>query len=113
MLLYLKEDISSLYKKILIVGIYNSSTFSQKDREYIFSYVSKKNNCDRCYIEHFQKANLLGFNIKEFDNSIINLVDKLTDDFSYYDDTVDTKLLLQIKCIIAFARFANSMNTLK
>ena len=109
MLPYLREDIGNLYKKIIVVGLYNSASFSKKERDYIFSYVSKKNNCDQCYIDHLP----FEFNINTFDSNIINLVDKLISDSAYYDNTVDPQLLLQIKCIISFTHFANAMNNLR
>jgi AhpD family alkylhydroperoxidase len=93
--------------------LYNSTSFSQKEKEYIFYYVSKKNNCNQCYVDHLKKANALGFKIESFDSTLIDLVDKLMEDFSYYTDAVDAQLILQIKCIIAFARFANAMNDLE
>ena len=109
MLPYLRDDIASLYKKIIVVGLYNSASFSKKEREYIFSYVSKKNNCDQCYIDHLP----FGIDINTFDSNIIDLVDKLVGNLAYYDNTVDPQLLLQIKCIIAFTFFANAMNNLR
>jgi len=108
MLSYLREDIGNLYKKIIVIGLYNSAYFSKKERDYIFSYVSKKNNCDQCYVDHLP----FEFDIDTFDNSIINLVDKLIEDSQYHDTAVDPQLLLQIKCIIAFTHFANAMNNL-
>jgi hypothetical protein len=102
------DDFTSLYNKIVKNGIYNSSTFSQKEREYIFAYISKKNNNNTCFNDHINRAIELGYtDANPVDPAIIEFVDKLIDNSLYIDSSIDTILQLQLSYLVFYATFVN------
>lgn len=102
----INDELVGLHKKIIKNGMFNT-TMPEKDRQYIFAYISKKNNCDFCYTTHLANANNLGFRSEFFNKDLIDLIDKLYDDLSFTDTTIDPQIQLQIKFIILFANFSN------
>jgi hypothetical protein len=103
------DDFTSLYNKIAKDGIYNSPTFSQKEREYIFAYISKKNKNNTCFTDHIKRATDLGYtDSNPIDPKIIEIVDKLIDNSLYIDSSIDTMLQIQLSYLVFYATFVNS-----
>jgi AhpD family alkylhydroperoxidase len=89
---------------ILIKGLYNAPDFNRGHREFLFAYISEKNNCNYCSSMHFAIAK--DFGVVSLSKEILDLTDEL------YNNALNIKeltpLTKQILYIITAANFVNT-----
>jgi len=96
-------NIFRLMDSAIIAGIYNAEDFGWAHREYLFSYISQKNNCDFCYQCHLEAAEALGF--KTINPQYIELIDRL-----FAGEKIDDSLICQqLLQIISLAGLINTL----
>lgn len=94
---------------VLTKGIYESKwpgNFTRGHREFLFAYISRKNNCYFCSTTHFALAKALG--VEKLDKDILTRTDKLYDSILMpVLDEIDP-LTQQILFTISAAKFINT-----
>jgi AhpD family alkylhydroperoxidase len=91
--------------QLLIAGIHDSADFHRGHREFLFAYISKKNNCKYCINGHTALAEKFG--VTELDQNILDLADQLYNNIDQAADMEKTTLLQQILYTISSANFFN------
>ena len=115
MLQLLKTNLPLWYKIheildiVLTDGIYKTPGFGRGHREFLFAYISRKNNCYYCSTMHFALAKEFGVN--NLDKEIIDLVDSLYDSILMPVLGEISPLVEQILYTISIAKFINTQVT--
>jgi hypothetical protein len=90
---------------VLTRGIHDTPEFGKGQREFLFAYISARNNCKFCATMHYDNAKLL-FNVESLDQEILNLADMLYENSATLIEK--TPLVEQILYIISLASFINT-----
>ena len=91
---------------VLTTGLYDSPTFGRGHREYLFAYISRKNNCYYCSTMHFALAKELG--VESLPKEITDLADSLYESIMMPVLGEFTPLVEQILYTISVAKFINT-----
>lgn len=93
------QSIMTMYDVIINRGLFCSETFKKPHREYLLAYISKKNNCNKCYIDHKNHVE------DTMDAEILSLTDELLTGKTVSLD--DSLLIKQIVYTIGLAKNIN------
>ena len=91
---------------VLTVGIYDTPEFGRGHREFLFAYLSRKNNCYYCSTMHFALAKELG--VESLNKEITDLADTLYASILMPVLVEITPLVEQILYTISSAKFINT-----
>lgn len=97
---------SELADIITTNGIYDTPEFGRGHREFLFAYISKRNNCKYCSTRHFDFAASLG--VTELPIEVLELVDLLYNNILSPVSQEITPLIEQIIATISLANFINT-----
>ena len=89
---------------VLVNGIYDTPEFGKGHREFLFGYISARNNCEFCATMHYGQAKQL--NVEKLDQEIIDLTNLLFDNSTALVEK--TPLVEQILYTISIAKFMNT-----
>ena len=92
---------------VLTNGFHNTENFGRAEREYLFSYISRKNQCNYCADGHQAFCEFLGFDIDHFDPEILDLVNQLYSGAKI--ENPDDTLVKQIVYTISVTKFINNL----
>jgi hypothetical protein len=91
---------------VLTTGLYDAPEFGRGHREFLFAYISRKNNCYYCSTMHFELAKALG--VESLPKEITGLADSLYESILMPHLGEFTPLVEQILYTISVAKFINT-----
>jgi AhpD family alkylhydroperoxidase len=91
---------------VLTTGVYHAPDFGRGHREFLFAYISRKNNCYFCSTMHFELARALG--VHSLPQEITDLADSLYESILMPHLGEFTPLVEQILYTISVAKFINT-----
>jgi hypothetical protein len=104
--LKLWDTFHDILDMVLTNGIYDTPNFGRGHREFLFAYISRKNNCYYCSTNHFLLAKELG--VENLDKEIVELTDSLYNNIAMPVADEITPLIEQILYTISVAKFINT-----